>query len=85
MLEASSRQCLQKRRFEVGEGDVFVVPRLHEKAQMAFNEGPLVLMGFSSVSDGHQVFSSLEGREWCGGEDIQCREYDRGSASGSQG
>ncbi|KAH6788276.1 hypothetical protein C2S52_007828 [Perilla frutescens var. hirtella] len=34
-------------RFEVEEGDVFVVPRFHPMAQMAFNNETFVFMGFS--------------------------------------
>ncbi|KAG6399633.1 hypothetical protein SASPL_141114 [Salvia splendens] len=35
-------------RFEVEEGDIFVVPRFYPMAQMAFNNETFVFMGFSS-------------------------------------
>ncbi|EYU44671.1 hypothetical protein MIMGU_mgv1a005048mg [Erythranthe guttata] len=44
---SNETEC-KNRRFEVEEGDVFVVPRFHPMAQMAFNNGTLVFMGFSS-------------------------------------
>ncbi|KAL7193118.1 hypothetical protein ACSBR2_024848 [Camellia fascicularis] len=36
--------------FRVGEGDVFVVPRFHPMAQMAFNNESFVFMGFSTTT-----------------------------------
>ncbi|KAL8531944.1 hypothetical protein ACS0TY_008521 [Phlomoides rotata] len=50
---SQGRVC-RNTRFEVGEGDMFLVPRLHAKAHMAFNDGAFVFMGFSSVSEGQQ-------------------------------
>lgn len=38
------------KRFEVKEGDLFVVPRLHAKAVMTFDNESLILMGFAQVS-----------------------------------
>ncbi|KAK4393644.1 Vicilin-like seed storage protein [Sesamum angolense] len=44
-------------RFEVEEGDVFVVPRFHPMAQMSFNNETLVFMGFStSTKKNHPQF-----------------------------
>ncbi|PSS36456.1 Vicilin-like seed storage protein [Actinidia chinensis var. chinensis] len=44
-------------RFRVEEGDVFAVPRFHPMAQMAFNNGSLVFMGFStSTKKNHPQF-----------------------------
>ncbi|XP_057770993.1 vicilin-like seed storage protein At2g18540 [Salvia miltiorrhiza] len=40
--------CSDMMRFEVEEGDLFVVPRFHPMAQMAFNNETFVFMGFSS-------------------------------------
>ncbi|KAF5958162.1 hypothetical protein HYC85_005387 [Camellia sinensis] len=36
--------------FRVGEGDVFVVPRFHPMAQMAFNNESFIFMGFSTTT-----------------------------------
>lgn len=44
--ELSHRKLCRNKRFKVSEGGVFVVPRLHAKALMAFDDGPLVVMGF---------------------------------------
>nr|KYP66731.1 Vicilin-like antimicrobial peptides 2-2 [Cajanus cajan] len=38
----------QNMRFKVNEGDAFVVPRFHPMAQMSFNDGPFVFLGFST-------------------------------------
>lgn len=38
-------------RYEVEEGDVFAVPRFYPAAEMAFNNGSLVFMGFSRMSE----------------------------------
>ncbi|KAI3699430.1 hypothetical protein L2E82_43740 [Cichorium intybus] len=37
-------------RFRVEEGDVFVVPRYHPMAQMSFNNGSFVFMGFTTTT-----------------------------------
>ncbi|CAI9110730.1 OLC1v1010804C1 [Oldenlandia corymbosa var. corymbosa] len=42
-----SRRC-EDTRFQVEEGDVFVVPRLHPTAQMSFGDDTFVFMGFST-------------------------------------
>ncbi|MGM7466749.1 cupin domain-containing protein, partial [Escherichia albertii] len=41
----------RSRRFEVEEGDVFAVPRFHPAAEMAFNNGSFVFMGFSRMTE----------------------------------
>ncbi|KAL3525414.1 hypothetical protein ACH5RR_013786 [Cinchona calisaya] len=44
-------------RFEAEEGDVFVVPRFHPMAQMAFNNETFVFMGFStSTKNNHPQY-----------------------------
>ncbi|KAH6807912.1 hypothetical protein C2S51_029020 [Perilla frutescens var. frutescens] len=37
-------------RFQVEQGDVFAVPRFHPMAQMAFNNGTFVFLGFSRIT-----------------------------------
>ncbi|URD94866.1 Cupin [Musa troglodytarum] len=39
-----------KTKFKVQEGDVFVVPRFHPMAQVSYNNGTLVFVGFSSMA-----------------------------------
>ncbi|GFP84440.1 vicilin-like antimicrobial peptides 2-2 [Phtheirospermum japonicum] len=47
----------RNRRFEVEEGDVFAVPKFHPMAQISFNNGTLVFMGFStSAKKNHPQF-----------------------------
>ncbi|XP_010548347.1 PREDICTED: vicilin-like seed storage protein At2g18540 [Tarenaya hassleriana] len=41
-------KCKSGGRFMVGEGDVFAVPRFHPMAQMSFNNGSFVFVGFST-------------------------------------
>ncbi|CAI9110731.1 OLC1v1010805C1 [Oldenlandia corymbosa var. corymbosa] len=43
----SEAEC-KNARFAVEEGDIFVVPRFHPMAQLAFNNDTLVFMGFST-------------------------------------
>ncbi|XP_058228586.1 vicilin-like seed storage protein At2g18540 [Rhododendron vialii] len=45
----SESEC-KNTRFRVEEGDVFVVPRFHPMAQMAFNDDSLVFVGFSTTT-----------------------------------
>ncbi|KAH7851891.1 hypothetical protein Vadar_017951 [Vaccinium darrowii] len=45
----SESEC-KNTRFRVEEGDVFVVPRFHPMAQMAFNNDSLVFVGFSTTT-----------------------------------
>ncbi|KAG6603989.1 Vicilin-like seed storage protein, partial [Cucurbita argyrosperma subsp. sororia] len=40
----------KKWSFVVGKGDVFVVPRFHPMAQMSFNNGSFVFVGFSTTN-----------------------------------
>ncbi|XP_047086797.1 vicilin-like seed storage protein At2g18540 [Lolium rigidum] len=48
--------------FRVKEGDVFVVPRFHPMAQMSFNNGSFVFVGFSThMGQNHPQF--LAGRQ----------------------
>ncbi|CAI0420136.1 unnamed protein product [Linum tenue] len=47
---ASNSTGCKNERFIVREGDVFVVPRFHPMAQMSFNNGSFVFMGFSTTS-----------------------------------
>jgi hypothetical protein len=43
--------------FRVSEGDVFVVPRFHPMAQMSFNNGSFVFVGFSThMGQNHPQF-----------------------------
>ncbi|CAA2975854.1 vicilin-like seed storage At2g18540 [Olea europaea subsp. europaea] len=44
---SSETEC-KNVRLKVEEGDVFAVPRFHPMAQMAFNNGTFVFMGFST-------------------------------------
>ncbi|XP_038882657.1 vicilin-like seed storage protein At2g18540 [Benincasa hispida] len=46
--------------FVVGKGDVFVVPRFHPMAQMSFNNGTFVFVGFSTTN-GHNMPQFLAG------------------------
>ncbi|KAI8542377.1 hypothetical protein RHMOL_Rhmol08G0134100 [Rhododendron molle] len=45
----SESEC-KNTRFRVEGGDVFVVPRFHPMAQMAFNDDSLVFVGFSTTT-----------------------------------
>lgn len=45
---AKQNEC-KNMRFQVGEGDVFVVPRFHPTAQMSFSDEAFVFMGFSTT------------------------------------
>ncbi|KAF7135198.1 hypothetical protein RHSIM_Rhsim08G0112800 [Rhododendron simsii] len=45
----SESEC-KNTRFRVEEGDVFVVPRFHPMAQMAFNDDSLIFVGFSTTT-----------------------------------
>ncbi|KAK7309281.1 hypothetical protein RJT34_05865 [Clitoria ternatea] len=40
----------QNMRFKVKEGDAFVVPRFHPMAQMSFDNGPFVFLGFTTAA-----------------------------------
>ncbi|XP_055805946.1 vicilin-like seed storage protein At2g18540 [Solanum dulcamara] len=46
-------QRCKNMRFKVEEGDVFVVPRFHPMAQMAFNNNSFVFVGFSTTTKKH--------------------------------
>nr|ABU45177.1 unknown [Solanum melongena] len=46
-------QGCKNMRFKVDEGDVFVVPRFHPMAQMAFNNNSFVFVGFSTTTKKH--------------------------------
>ncbi|KAH0718506.1 hypothetical protein KY285_014537 [Solanum tuberosum] len=46
-------QGCKNMRFKVEEGDVFVVPRFHPMAQMAFNNNSFVFVGFSTTTKKH--------------------------------
>ncbi|CAI9758379.1 unnamed protein product [Fraxinus pennsylvanica] len=53
---SSETEC-KNARLKVEEGDVFAVPRFHPMAQMAFNNGTFVFMGFStSAKKNHPQF-----------------------------
>ncbi|KAL3630316.1 hypothetical protein CASFOL_023300 [Castilleja foliolosa] len=53
---SNGTHCRNK-SFEVEEGDVFAVPRFHPMAQISFNNGTLVFMGFStSAKKNHPQF-----------------------------
>ncbi|XP_027074160.1 vicilin-like seed storage protein At2g18540 [Coffea arabica] len=45
---AKQNEC-KNMRFQVGEGDVFVVPRFHPTAQMSFSDETFVFMRFSTT------------------------------------
>ncbi|KAH1223894.1 Vicilin-like seed storage protein [Glycine max] len=52
----------QNMRFKVKEGDAFLVPRFHPMAQMSFNNGPFVFLGFStSAKKNHPQFLAGKG------------------------
>ncbi|KAL3039024.1 hypothetical protein AAZX31_01G164100 [Glycine max] len=52
----------QNMRFKVKEGDAFLVPRFHPMAQMSFNDGPFVFLGFStSAKKNHPQFLAGKG------------------------
>lgn len=51
MSGAKEREEGRNWRYEVEEGDVFAVPRFHPTAEMAFNNGSFVFMGFSRMSE----------------------------------
>nr|ABU45211.1 unknown [Solanum bulbocastanum] len=46
-------QGCKNMRFKMEEGDVFVVPRFHPMAQMAFNNNSFVFVGFSTTTKKH--------------------------------
>ncbi|XP_049357378.1 vicilin-like seed storage protein At2g18540 [Solanum verrucosum] len=48
----TGQEC-KNMRFKVEEGDVFVVPRFHPMAQMAFNNNSFVYVGFSTTTKKH--------------------------------
>ncbi|KAG5623532.1 hypothetical protein H5410_008750 [Solanum commersonii] len=48
----TGQEC-KNMRFKVEEGDVFVVPRFHPMAQMAFNNNSFVFVGFSTTTKKH--------------------------------
>ncbi|KAL3813226.1 hypothetical protein ACJIZ3_014494 [Penstemon smallii] len=50
-------------RFEVKEGDVFVVPKFHTVAQMSFNDDTFVFIGFSTTTDKKNQPQFLVGRD----------------------
>ncbi|KAH6799259.1 hypothetical protein C2S51_035743 [Perilla frutescens var. frutescens] len=52
ILEGSGmvRVVSDSARFQVEQGDVFAVPRFHPMAQMAFNNGTFVFLGFSRIT-----------------------------------
>ncbi|KAK6798124.1 hypothetical protein RDI58_005826 [Solanum bulbocastanum] len=50
---SGTAQGCKNMRFKVEEGDVFVVPRFHPMAQMAFNSNSLVFVGFSTTTKKH--------------------------------
>ncbi|XP_034682965.1 vicilin-like seed storage protein At2g18540 [Vitis riparia] len=66
----STKFKCENRSFRVREGDVFVVPRFHPMAQMSFNNGSLVFMGFSTAS-------KLNHPQFLAGESSVLRTLDR--------
>ncbi|KAK4493385.1 hypothetical protein RD792_017715 [Penstemon davidsonii] len=50
-------------RFQVKEGDVFVVPRFHTVAQMSFNDDTFVFIGFSTTTNKKNQPQFLVGRD----------------------